>query len=96
MTSTDAHNPGGRADWTIEQGWDRYTPEEHAVWATLYQRQCALLPGRACREFLEGLKALPMAADRIPDFVELSERLHQRTGWQIVAVPGLVPDEVFF
>jgi phenylalanine-4-hydroxylase len=96
MTANAANNPGGRADWTIDQGWSRYTPQEHAVWATLYRRQCELLPGRACREFMEGLRALPIAADRIPDFAELSERLHKRTGWQIVAVPGLVPDEVFF
>jgi phenylalanine-4-hydroxylase len=96
MSSTEAPHPGGRADWTIDQGWHRYTPQEHAVWATLFQRQCALLPGRACREFMEGLKSLPIEADRIPDFAELSERLQQRTGWQIVAVPGLVPDEVFF
>jgi phenylalanine-4-hydroxylase len=32
----------------------------------------------------------------IPNFEELSERLSKRTGWRVVAVPGLVPDEVFF
>ena len=31
--------PGAAADWTIRQGWDRYTPEEHATWVTLYDRQ---------------------------------------------------------
>ncbi|MEP6589297.1 MAG: phenylalanine 4-monooxygenase, partial [Polaromonas sp.] len=34
--------------------------------------------------------------DEIPDFRRLSDILMQRTGWQVVAVPGLVPDEVFF
>jgi phenylalanine-4-hydroxylase len=85
-----------RADWTIDQGWDRYTPAEHAVWKTLFERQTRLLPGRACDEFVAGMQQLPIGADRIPDFRELSAVLMQRTGWQVVAVPGLVPDEVFF
>ena len=85
-----------RADWTIDQGWDRYTPAEHATWRTLFERQAKLLPGRACDEFVAGMRALPIGADEIPDFRRLSEILLQRTGWQVVAVPGLVPDEVFF
>jgi phenylalanine-4-hydroxylase len=85
-----------RADWTVDQGWSHYTPEQHAVWKTLYQRQTQLLPGLACDAFLEGMQKLPMAADRIPNFEELSEVLHHATGWQVVAVPGLVPDDVFF
>jgi phenylalanine-4-hydroxylase len=85
-----------RADWTIDQAWSDYTPAEHATWKTLFNRQTALLPGRACDEFVAGMHDLPMRADEIPNFIELSEVLTERTGWQIVAVPGLVPDEVFF
>lgn len=85
-----------RPDWTIDQGWDRYSPEEHAVWKTLFERQTRLLPGRACDEFVRGMQALPIGADEIPDFRRLSDVLMKRTGWQVVAVPGLVPDEVFF
>lgn len=88
--------PPERADWTIDQGWASYTPAEHAVWKTLFERQSKLLPGRACDEFVAGMKNLPMSADEIPDFHRLSDVLMQRTGWQVVAVPGLVPDEVFF
>lgn len=85
-----------RADWTIDQGWDRYTAQEHGVWKTLFERQSRLLLGRACDEFVSGMADLPMGADQIPDFRRLSDTLMQRTGWQVVAVPGLVPDEVFF
>ena len=85
-----------RDDWTVDQRWDRYTPAEHAVWKTLFERQSALLPGRACDEFVEGMRALPIDAKCIPDFRRLSDVLVKRTGWQVVAVPGLVPDEVFF
>ena len=85
-----------RADWTIDQNWEQYTPQEHATWKTLFERQTRLLVGRACDEFVEGMQQLPMRADEIPDFRRLSDILMQHTGWQIVAVPGLVPDEVFF
>ncbi len=95
LAAGDAAKPA-RADWTIDQGWARYTPAQHAVWKTLFERQSKLLPGRACDEFLEGMKNLPIGADEIPDFRRLSDVLMQRTGWQVVAVPGLVPDEVFF
>lgn len=95
LAGGDAARPD-RPDWTIDQGWKNYTAAEHAVWKTLFERQTALLPGRACDEFVEGMKNLPIGADKIPDFLELSEVLKQRTGWEVVAVPGLVPDEVFF
>jgi len=85
-----------RADWTIDQGWAAYTAQEHAVWNTLFERQTRLLPRRACDEFVAGMRDLPMDANAIPDFHRLNEVLMQRTGWQVVAVPGLVPDEVFF
>jgi phenylalanine-4-hydroxylase len=83
-------------DWTIPQAWEHYTAEEHAIWRRLFERQMALLPGRACEAFEVGMKALPMAPDQIPDFRRLSEVLMKHTGWQVVAVPGLVPDDVFF
>jgi len=85
-----------RADYTIDQPWSEYTAADHQVWRTLFERQAALLPGRACNEFLAGLEGLGVAADGIPNFERLSDILLKTTGWQIVAVPGLVPDEVFF
>lgn len=85
-----------RSDWTIDQGWENYTLEEHGVWKTLFERQTHLLPGRACDAFVDGMRKLPISAHEIPDFRRLSEVLMKQTGWQVVAVPGLVPDEVFF
>ena len=87
---------GARADWTIDQDWARYTPEDHRVWVTLYERQARLLPGHACEPFLQGLKALDLHGEGIPDFAAMNRRLKALTGWTVVAVPGLVPDEVFF
>lgn len=84
------------SDWTIAQHWERYTAGEHAVWKALFERQTKLLPGRACDEFVSGMRALPIAGEQIPDFRRLNDVLAKRTGWQVVAVPGLVPDEIFF
>ena len=87
---------GAGADWTIPQGWEHYTAEDHATWDTLFARQSKLLPGRASEAYLRGLDVLKLSRPGIPDFEELSERLMALTGWQVVAVPGLVPDAVFF
>jgi phenylalanine-4-hydroxylase len=95
LAAGDASAPE-RPDWTIDQGWEHYTAEEHGTWKTLFERQTKLLPGRACDEFVRGMRDLPIGPDQIPDFRRLSEVLMQRTGWQVVAVPGLVPDDVFF
>lgn len=85
-----------RDDYVIDQGWERYTANDHAIWRTLFERQSTLLPGRACAEYLAGLSGLGVAADGIPNFERLSDILEATTGWRIVAVPGLVPDDVFF
>ena len=88
--------PGAATDWTVPQNWAHFTPEEHHVWDTLFARQAKLLPGRASNAYLRGLDVLKLSKPGIPDFEELSERLMRLTGWQVVAVPGLVPDDVFF
>ncbi|QJU58677.1 phenylalanine 4-monooxygenase [Sphingomonas sp. AP4-R1] len=87
---------GAAADWTIPQDWQRYTAADHAMWDTLFARQAGMLRGRVAPEFLAGLDLLRMDKPGIPDFEALSERLMNATGWQVVAVPGLVPDAVFF
>lgn len=83
------------AQYVVAQHWHAYTPAQHALWRRLYARQAALLPGRACDAFIASLATLD-AAGGIPDFAQTSVALRQATGWTLVAVPGLVPDRVFF
>ncbi len=87
---------GASPDWTIPQRFERYTEAEHRTWVTLYERQTEVLPGRACDAFLRGLYALDLHGEGIPDFALLNKKLSALTGWTIVAVPGLVPDGIFF
>ena len=92
----DTPPPGAAADWTISQDWDAFTADEHAMWDRLFARQSAMLPGRASEAFLRGIDVLRLEKPGIPDYRELNARLMAATGWQVVAVPGLVPDDVFF
>ncbi|MFN3931805.1 MAG: phenylalanine 4-monooxygenase [Brevundimonas sp.] len=92
----EAPPEGAAADWTIPQDWSAYTDVEHRTWDTLYARQMKILPGRAADVFLKGLTALDLNTGGIPDFETMNPKLQALTGWTVVCVPGLVPDEVFF
>lgn len=96
MKAASALPAGARPDWTIPQDWNRYTAQEHAVWDHLFARQSQMLKGRVTDAFLKGLSVLNLSVPGIPDFESLSARLRSLTGWSVVAVPGLVPDDVFF
>ncbi len=84
-----------RADYTCDQDHARYSEADHDTYRRLYARQLAQIGNRACREFVEAVRHLG-APDRIPHFDAISERLQRATGWQIVGVPGLIPEEAFF
>ena len=78
------------------QGMIQYSAEEHRIWSILFNRQMKLLPGRACNEFLDGLKALNITADAIPQLPELSSKLKAITGWQVAPVVALISAREFF
>ena len=84
-----------RSDYTCEQDWARYTDADHDTYRRLYARQTQQLPGLACDEFIIALQQLG-EPEHIPHFDEVSERLHKATGWEVVGVPGLIPEEAFF
>jgi phenylalanine-4-hydroxylase len=83
------------ADYTCAQNYAGYTAADHDTYRRLYERQAALLPGLACDEFIAALPSLGVK-DRIPRFEEINARLHKATGWEIVGVPGLIPEVPFF
>jgi phenylalanine-4-hydroxylase len=83
------------SDYTCRQDWSRYTDEDHAVYRRLHARQMQQLPGLACDEFVAAVQHLG-ATEQVPHFDAVSERLCRATGWQIVGVPGLIPEEAFF
>ena len=82
-------------DYTCPQDFAAYTPADHETYRRLYARQSALLPGLACDEFIAALPSLG-ASSQIPRFDDINQRLVKATGWQVVAVPGLIPEVPFF
>ncbi len=84
-----------RADYTCEQNHSRYTAADHDTYRRLYARQLQQLPGLACEEFVSAVQELG-EPEHIPHFDDISERLMRATGWRIVGVPGLIPEEAFF
>jgi phenylalanine-4-hydroxylase len=82
-------------DYAVEQNWAKYTRAEHALYRRLFERQSKLVPRYACPEWIEAIAGLD-AAQEIPKFEAISKDLRKKTGWEIVAVPGLIPDDAFF
>jgi phenylalanine-4-hydroxylase len=55
-----------------------------------------LLGSRVVSAFFDGIDLLKLSHPGVPDVEGLNAILKPRTGWRTVAVPGLVPDDVFF
>ena len=84
------------SDYSVEQDWDAYTQRDHDIWRTLYARQIGLLERYAAPEFIAGTRALKAPAECIPRIEDTNKILKSTTGWQVIAVPGLIPEEHFF
>ena len=83
------------ADFRVEQDWSSYSAAEHDLYRRLFERQSKLVPRYACPEWIDAIAGLD-AAQEIPNFEKISVSLRRKTGWEIVPVPGLIPDDAFF
>lgn len=92
----DAPPDGVAADWTMQQNWAQFNAEEHETWDRLVKRQADAMTALASRAFLDGLDILRLAKPGIPDLTDVNPRLQAATGWTIVAVPGVIPNNAFF
>ncbi|HKV05684.1 MAG TPA: phenylalanine 4-monooxygenase [Candidatus Acidoferrales bacterium] len=84
------------ASYLIEQKYQDYTFDQHAVWAELVRRRRPQLEAHACREYLEGYEIIGLEDDRLPNLCAISARLNPRTGWSATPVSGFLPSEAFF
>ena len=95
----DADIPAPAEGWSsyvVPQAWESFTADDHDVWDLLFARQVELLGTRVVSQFLDGIELLRLSHPGIPELGELNAILEPRTGWRTVAVPGLVPDSIFF
>lgn len=87
---------GVAPDWTMPQNWSQFSVTEHETWDRLVAKQSRALDKLACRSFLAGLDILRLAKPGIPDLTDLNPRLEAATGFTIVPVPGVIPNDAFF
>ena len=90
------HDAPRAADFTIDNTSGTYTADEHDRWDRLFRRQREIARNRACEAALQAMNELELSASGIPHMGELSDKLEKITGWRVVPVAELVPDEVFF
>lgn len=83
-------------NYVVDQGYSKYTDEDHKIWSILHTKQGEILKNRASPEFLQGIEDMKLSPNHIPNFKELSNILQARTGWSIVPVPGIIPGYDFF
>jgi len=83
--------------FVMEQFWEDYTEEQHALFNKLCRTQFAILPNHAHDDYIKYIKEMGFdKPNGIPKFEEINKKLQKATGWKIVAVPGLIPGDVFF
>jgi phenylalanine-4-hydroxylase len=80
----------------LYQKYDNYTADDFKIWKLLFERQINLLPNLASQAYLDGIKLLEFGADAIPNFAHINQILGTTTGWQVIVVPGLIPQKTFF
>lgn len=78
------------------EGIVNYTEEENAIWRDLILRQLEIIKARGCDEYLEGLRILNFAQDRIPQLHEVNAPLYKATGWNVHPVAALISFDRFF
>jgi phenylalanine-4-hydroxylase len=78
------------------QQYDLYTSDDQEVWYILFMRQMVTIKTVAYRHFAGQLRKLGFTAEAIPDFKRTNLLLEKLTGWNIYAVPGLIPNNLFF
>ena len=88
FSSTDAY--------VIDQRYDKVTNLENRIWSKLFQNLELELDRYASKEYLLGLRSLPIPNNRFPNFNEISPLIENATGWSLLPVAGFLDEELFF
>ncbi|MCU4185400.1 hypothetical protein K6U06_13590 [Acidiferrimicrobium sp. IK] len=73
-----------------------YTPGEDATWAAVCAGLLPLWRERAATVFLDGVEAIGLPRDRVPQLSEVTAALRDRTGFEYRPVAGLAPLRTFY
>ena len=83
-------------NYQIDQKYSLITKLENIIWSDLYIRLELILNQYASKEYLLGIKSLPIPRDRFPDFNSISLIIENTTGWSLFPVAGFLDEELFF
>ena len=78
----------------INQPYNLYTAQDHAVWRYVMRQNVRHLPAVAHPSYLDGLKRTGISIDRIPQMYGMN-RILKEIGWAAVAVDGFIPPAAF-
>ncbi|MFP4471898.1 MAG: aromatic amino acid hydroxylase, partial [Bacteroidales bacterium] len=78
----------------IDQPYNEYTAQDHAVWRYVMRQNVEYLSKVAHGSYLEGLKKTGISIDRIPHMYGMN-RILKEIGWAAVAVDGFIPPAAF-
>lgn len=89
-----ANLPSYLRQFVVDQNYDRYTPQDHAVWRYIMKRNLSFLSKHAHSAYLNGLEKTGISPEYIPDIDEMNEKL-SGIGWGAVVVDGFLPPAAF-
>ena len=78
------------------QDYDNILNLENRIWAELFQNLEFLLDQYSSREYLLGLRSLPIPNNMFPEFEAISPLIENSTGWTLISVAGFLDEELFF
>ena len=78
------------------QDYNNVTNLENKIWQGLYINLDSLIDQYVSREYLLGVRTLPIPTDRFPEFDVISPLLENATDWQLTPVAGFLTEELFF
>jgi len=78
----------------IDQPYNQYTAQDHAVWRYVMRQNVRHLPAVAHHSYLDGLIRTGISIDRIPQMYGMN-RILKEIGWAAVAVDGFIPPAAF-
>ena len=78
------------------QQYNDVTNIENGIWEDLFINVAPLIDQYVSREYLSGIRALPIPKDRFPEFEVISPLIKNSTEWQLVPVAGFLTEELFF
>ena len=83
-------------NYIIKQKYDEITNLENRIWSELFQNLEFVLDQYASKEYLLGLRSLPIPNNMFPNFNAISPLIENSTGWTLLPVAGFLDEELFF